>query len=104
MLILALVTLATALLAAYTVVPFFTRADRLAVLGAFRAGVFGLAVTALPSLLVLMMLNLDHLPQGTPLQGRFWEAAVLAGFCAIFWVPIFLLCFSRERRAQKMTR
>lgn len=101
MLILALVTLATALFAAYVVVPFVTDARRLAWFGPFRAGVTGLALSALPSVLVLMALNLDHLPGGTPISGRFWEAAILAGFCAIFWVPVFLIGFSRGRRAAK---
>jgi hypothetical protein len=48
----------------------------------------------------LFVMNPDHM---IDLKPRFWEAAGLAGFSAIFWLPWYLFAFTRRANLIKAT-
>lgn len=82
----------------FAVVPFVTRPAMLFDKGPAHARMVGILICAVTAVGVLFALNPDHM---IGLKPRFWEAAALAGFSAIFWLPWYLYAFSRRAKAVK---
>jgi protein-S-isoprenylcysteine O-methyltransferase Ste14 len=97
-LILASLTLAAFAFITFLVVPFVTRPAMLFDKGPAHARMMGILICAVVVVLVLFALNPDHM---TDLKPRFWEAAGLAGFSAIFWLPWYLFAFTRRANLVK---
>lgn len=97
-LLLLLLTLAAFAFVTYAVVPFVTRPAMLFDKGPTHARMMGILICAIVAVAVLFVMNPDHM---TNLKPRFWEAAGLAGFSAIFWLPWYLYAFTRRATAVK---
>jgi hypothetical protein len=98
MTLLLLTTLAAFAFITFLVVPFVTRPAMLFDKGPAHARMMGILICAVVAVLVLFALNPDHM---TDLKPRFWEAAGLAGFSAIFWLPWYLFVFTRRANLAK---
>jgi len=97
--------LATLLLTAFAfitflVVPFVTRPAMLFDKGPAHARMMGILICAITAIIVLFLLNPDHL---IDLKPRVSEAIALAGFSAIFWLPWYLYAFTRRAKVVKET-
>ena len=82
----------------FAVVPFVTRPAMLFDKGPAHARLMGILICAVTALAVLFAINPDHIAD---LKPRFWEAAALAGFSAIFWLPWYLFAFTRRAKSVK---
>ncbi|QCO56195.1 hypothetical protein EOK75_10930 [Pseudorhodobacter turbinis] len=76
----------------FAIVPFVTRPAMLFDKGPTHARIMGLLLCGASAVLVFFVFNPDEM---AGLKPRFWEAAGLAGFSAIFWVPWYLYAFGR---------
>ncbi|WP_022704279.1 hypothetical protein [Pseudorhodobacter ferrugineus] len=99
-LILTTLTLAAFAFITFLVVPFVTRPAMLFDKGPAHARIMGILICAITAIIVLFLLNPDHL---TDLKPRAWEATALAGFSAIFWLPWYLYAFTRRAKIVKAT-
>ena len=95
-----LTTLALAAFITFLVVPFVTRPAMLFDKGPAHARIMGILICAITAIIVLFLINPDHL---TALKPRAWEAIALAGFSAIFWLPWYLYAFTRRAKIVKET-
>jgi protein-S-isoprenylcysteine O-methyltransferase Ste14 len=84
----------------FAVVPFVTRPAMLFDKGPAHARMMGILICAVVAVAVLFVMNPDHM---IDLKPRFWEAAGLAGFSAIFWLPWYLFAFTRRANLIKAT-
>ncbi|WP_050527995.1 hypothetical protein [Pseudorhodobacter aquimaris] len=76
----------------FVIVPLVTRPAMLFDKGPIHARMMGLLLCGASAVLVMFVFNPDEM---ATLRPRFWEAAGLAGFSAIFWVPWYLYAFGR---------
>jgi hypothetical protein len=99
-LLLALLVLAGFVFITFAVVPFVTRPAMLFDKGPSHARMMGILICGSVAVAVLFAMNPDRMAD---LKPRFWEAAGLAGFSAIFWLPWYLFAFTRRANLVKAT-
>lgn len=82
----------------FVIVPFVTRPASLLSRGPAHARLKGIFLIGSTAVALLFLFNPDHM---IGLKPRFWEAAALSAFSAIFWLPWYLYAFNRRAKAVK---
>ncbi|RUS58840.1 hypothetical protein EGN72_18135 [Pseudorhodobacter sp. E13] len=100
-LIVAAIVILAFLYVAFVIVPFVTRPASLFSRGPAHARMKGIFLIGFTAVALLFIVNPDHL---TEIKSRFWESLALAGFSAVFWLPVYLVLFSRRAESVMATK